>query len=527
MSANPFLQAVLDEPEDDLARLVYADWLDEQGDPRGEFIRVQVELAALTPADDSWRDLKNRETELLNRHLAEWFDGMRRVRHGFSHCQYQPFFAGKGSCQLVRGFRESVRVRTRVFLKHAAKIFEQMPLRRLHLFYDDHGEKEFQRFAKSPYLEKLTELTFDWQGSVEPQLRAILAHPHSQSLQSLELRNTSLAEVVGPLQKANDLTHLRRLTINARSYYIPRERPLLQIKAVKQFAKCQIPRLEHLAMTGFATETEILKRLLNRTPWQETVKSWDWSGHDFDDDGMEFLTSLGTSSQWTELRLGGQNQPAIQPAARAITGRGMQSLAAADFSSLKVLDVSSQKVGSGKLRTLLKNPTLTNLEELDLSFNRLRDTGAAVLAKSKVLGQLKTLRVNQCEIRETGLESLMNSDCLRSLRRLFIGGNPVGREAIQKIVDSALMPQLKTLYLSRIPRQNQTQFKCLGKSDAVSGLAELDLSGQPLQKKSLLALASSPQLHDLAHLHWGVGNAARPAELLEIAEDRWPGRCRF
>lgn len=44
-TADPFLAAILADPFDDQPRLVYADYLDEQGDPRGEFIRVQCELA--------------------------------------------------------------------------------------------------------------------------------------------------------------------------------------------------------------------------------------------------------------------------------------------------------------------------------------------------------------------------------------------------------------------------------------------------------------------------------------------------
>ncbi|MFL5328384.1 MAG: TIGR02996 domain-containing protein [Gemmataceae bacterium] len=39
-----FIAAIVANPKDDVARLVYADWLDEQGDPRGEFIRVQIDL---------------------------------------------------------------------------------------------------------------------------------------------------------------------------------------------------------------------------------------------------------------------------------------------------------------------------------------------------------------------------------------------------------------------------------------------------------------------------------------------------
>lgn len=42
------LRAVLDEPGDDTHRLVYADWCEENGQAeRGEFVRVQLELARL------------------------------------------------------------------------------------------------------------------------------------------------------------------------------------------------------------------------------------------------------------------------------------------------------------------------------------------------------------------------------------------------------------------------------------------------------------------------------------------------
>ena len=43
-----FLQAMVETPDDDTPRLVYADWLEENGDAdRAEFIRLQCELATL------------------------------------------------------------------------------------------------------------------------------------------------------------------------------------------------------------------------------------------------------------------------------------------------------------------------------------------------------------------------------------------------------------------------------------------------------------------------------------------------
>ena len=35
-----FLQAMQEHPEDNASRLIFADWLEERGDPRGELIRL-------------------------------------------------------------------------------------------------------------------------------------------------------------------------------------------------------------------------------------------------------------------------------------------------------------------------------------------------------------------------------------------------------------------------------------------------------------------------------------------------------
>ena len=51
MEEAAFLRLIAAAPDDDAPRLIYADWLDERGDPRGGFIRAQCALARL-PADD-------------------------------------------------------------------------------------------------------------------------------------------------------------------------------------------------------------------------------------------------------------------------------------------------------------------------------------------------------------------------------------------------------------------------------------------------------------------------------------------
>lgn len=63
--AAALLSAVCEEPEADDRRAVYADYLTEVGDPRGEFIALQLANA------DKPR-MSTRESQLLRRHLDEW-----------------------------------------------------------------------------------------------------------------------------------------------------------------------------------------------------------------------------------------------------------------------------------------------------------------------------------------------------------------------------------------------------------------------------------------------------------------------
>lgn len=70
---KPFLEAIRDAPEDDLPRLVFADWLDENGQPdRAEFIRVQCELAKLTFGHPDYYSLWSRSEEIFREHRPNW-----------------------------------------------------------------------------------------------------------------------------------------------------------------------------------------------------------------------------------------------------------------------------------------------------------------------------------------------------------------------------------------------------------------------------------------------------------------------
>jgi uncharacterized protein (TIGR02996 family) len=68
----PFVREILAQPLDDAPRLVFADWLEERGDPRGEFIRVQCQLAKLRIRDPQYPPLEARSRALLNKYRLQW-----------------------------------------------------------------------------------------------------------------------------------------------------------------------------------------------------------------------------------------------------------------------------------------------------------------------------------------------------------------------------------------------------------------------------------------------------------------------
>src|SRR5438270_10839960 len=84
-----FLQAIYAAPEDDAVRLVYADWLEDQGQAaRAEFIRVQIQRARTPEEDVAGREeLRLRDWRLWLRHSDEWVAHFGKVGVSAEHFQ--------------------------------------------------------------------------------------------------------------------------------------------------------------------------------------------------------------------------------------------------------------------------------------------------------------------------------------------------------------------------------------------------------------------------------------------------------
>ena len=73
---EPFLKAILAARHDNLPRLVYADWLEESGEPgntaRAHFIRTQIHLETADPRSDLYHEMKALEARILDWYLDDW-----------------------------------------------------------------------------------------------------------------------------------------------------------------------------------------------------------------------------------------------------------------------------------------------------------------------------------------------------------------------------------------------------------------------------------------------------------------------
>jgi uncharacterized protein (TIGR02996 family) len=75
-----FVRAIVDNPTDAFARLVYADWLEEHGDSRAEYLRLLLRLAGSTNGDQRADEHRKRLWELEKEIDLRWLALMNRGR---------------------------------------------------------------------------------------------------------------------------------------------------------------------------------------------------------------------------------------------------------------------------------------------------------------------------------------------------------------------------------------------------------------------------------------------------------------
>jgi uncharacterized protein (TIGR02996 family) len=185
--------AILAEPDEDVPRLVYADWLDENGgEPeraRAEFVRVQVALAQLPSAEyvatnQRFLELRAREQALLVAHGARWLEPLRG-RGG-------PLESAATHAQFQRGFVAVVWMSAAWFVARAGALFARAPARELRV--TGATIEEFAALVGSEHLVRLTGLDLSDRRLGDDTARVLARHPESAALHTLRLSGCGLTD---------------------------------------------------------------------------------------------------------------------------------------------------------------------------------------------------------------------------------------------------------------------------------------------------------------------------------------------
>jgi uncharacterized protein (TIGR02996 family) len=255
---DSFLQAILENPEDDALRLVFADYLEEEcgESDRADFIRVQIELSKGTANRQRQRTLQRRERSLLAKYAQEWAEPLRGLVQRW---------------EFVRGFIEKVEVELATFLPGAKAAFGLAPIRHLR---DQSQCPDIRKLLRlGPLLTRLRglELWNLWEFD-QKALRDLAVSPRLANLNTLILfhdRNGAMAEEDTLLALVNSphRSHLTELTVGTDGTW--RGLPNRVILALAQAH--QLAGLSRLSLSA-CRMTEAVARAVAASPFLGRLK---------------------------------------------------------------------------------------------------------------------------------------------------------------------------------------------------------------------------------------------------------------
>lgn len=316
-SRDELCAAVLADPRADGPRLVLADWLIERGDPRGEFISIQCELARAGPKGGE--GLRERETALLREHQAAWL-GSDLVEARFR-----------------RGFVERAVVHDSQALPLLDAFFQREPVTEL-IVASSHAI-DSERFATLPWLERLDTLEFraPRPNAPGPLSRDRLEHV----LASRRLRKLTRLALVG--ERLGD-EGLR----------------LLADQGGKTLPALECLHLEDDAVTDKGVAPLAASR------WAARFTELSLANNELRVEGTEALADARSPGRLARLWLGG-NQ---------LGDEGAFVIARAPrFKTLVELSLPRDRIGPPGLAALLESQSLAQLRSLDLTGNPLGAAG--------------------------------------------------------------------------------------------------------------------------------------------------------
>ena len=430
---DALLAAVAAAPGDDLPRLVYADWLDENGDPDwAAFIRRHVELARLRPLTPVWARLADELKAVAVRHAADWVAPIAAAfgqppprwppdptgswlarlwnRPATADALHKrPFLTPDGrltvpcdvrdgltvsrvpltGVTLRRGLFHTCSVSARYLRDGAgfATAFETTPAADLVLTLPD-DPAAWDR-ADGPWFARLRSLTlaFEWEGV--PTRRAaepVFQSPHLTALRALEFWPSLQLGGDRP-GLAVDRTGVEALIESP----LPGRLQVLRVPLVRDLVatlrgypgRSPLEELCPGQMSGDWMAPDDWRALAD-VPFRPTLRRLSLRGCTLSDAA---LTALCRGPRWDALL-------ALRLDANPLTDAGGVALARlAPFPRLRALRLDRTGVGDDTARALARSPLVRTLHALDLSYSGITTDGALPLAVAYAEGPLRKLRL--------------------------------------------------------------------------------------------------------------------------------------
>jgi uncharacterized protein (TIGR02996 family) len=384
-----FLQDILAHPDDDAPRLVYADWLDDHGDPdRAAFIRVQCELARTDEADPRWDELKEREKRAWRGHRLDWLGGVAGLVRKW---------------QFRRGFLDSAGVRPKDLVASGEELFRRVPLRHVRL-YGTFGEPAIRALAASPHLARVRSLEFDYYRLDARRLAVLVASPHLRGLRELQLEGCRIG-----LEGARLLA----------------ESPNVAGLTALRLRFCEIGTAGATALAG--------------SPHLARLEVLHVTANGIADEGLAALAGSPHLTNLSDLGL----------QANQIGRAGVQALAGARGWRLARLNLGANRLGVEGVRLLTASPNAGRLTWLQLGPNDgLGPAAAAAVAKSPQLARLATLKWYRSGLGDAGARALAAAPHLSHLVELALSSNGITDAGAQALLDSPHLARLRRVDLA-------------------------------------------------------------------------------
>lgn len=385
-----FLRAIRRDPDDDTLRLVFADLLEEQGDPRAELIRAQLELADHRNSGDE--ALKARERELVET-LA---DNCVRDLSGF----------GVKSVEFSRGLVDSVTAQGDRFPEGLRTLNRWGPaVRRLQWRgLPRAADAVLQRVLQSPFLATLLHLDLGGNQMGRRGLKTLAASRRLSQLQTLNLSGNQLGgQGIQDLLAAKELklTVLELASNNLAAF---------DVAALAEWPGCRT--IHTLDLSDNHMSDEGLRRL-SRGRRLGALRHLDIGRNDIGADGIMALADSPNLTDLEWLSLSGNE----------LGSTGMQWLtSASNFGRLRALSLSHCGLNGNSIKSLAASPYLVRLSSLSLAGNNIREE-LRHLPSAEFSSQLTRLDLRNTNMDRYSVQELIDQTCWRPDLQLDLRDN--------------------------------------------------------------------------------------------------------